>query len=291
MSVSPDETVRQYALFPMVVTTYIDLITRNTLAPSKELKRLYLKKSGVLGEDIINIDTLLAQYDQMGLFPRDYTQFYSLCVSSNLLGYGRILLQDIRTMLTDGADGASLKHGLQNNTSKARRSRYYPSPTIMKRLVLYFGELKVYGPIDRLIGSEIDGLVYDTQLDLDRIVQMDGVISPQDRATGLTKEAVDLCDYWMNRSHAAMIPYGTLMLPIVKILLVYWRLLRGDVANRSFNNPVQNVDLMRKIRISDTALACTPCPVLTIMETFNDLDEPILSGRGCRYLNALESLL
>ena len=78
--------------------------------------------------------------------------------------------------------------------------------------------------------------------------------------------------------------------PILRILWALTRLLIGDVGNFDYVPESEAIDLLRKIRVSDSTLAASPCPSVSALETFNNLDEPVLSHKGYRYLSAIQSL-
>lgn len=271
-----------------VIDTYLKMIDRGVVSESREFKRMFLFRMGVLTDVLEDHDLFIERYTEMGLFPSDLRPFYNKCVVTNLFAYAKLMIPSLTNRVNNQM---APKGNVVVNSSGARREFYWPSSGFLKDILKFCEDRNAYGATDALIGNRLESLAVAAQHELDKVLIMSGVMEPYPAVPEECKMVLVQLFTMLEMAVRTNEDYRINAAPILRILWVFGRLFYGDVDPQQMTTPVQSAALMSRIRISDAVLAATPLPTVAVLEAFRDTDEPRISNKACLYLEAVECFL
>lgn len=89
------------------------------------------------------------------------------------------------------------------------------------------------------------------------------------------------------KAYSQKLDFKQVHLPLLKVMLNITRLTTGAIAEQNAPDEVVRLKKSLQYRISDALLASLPSPVPTEIETYEELEDQIISTRGLSYLKAL----
>lgn len=276
------------------VKAYLDLISKSDrLVPGSGTRRIYAMSHGLSTLNETDIIDMTNKSMALGIIPRDLSGFMNKAILRNCYIYGTILSDIINDRIVDIANGTVENPAgeVRNNSERARRYYYVPSPVFLARLqrAIKTDSGSPYRDV-HLPAVSIESAAQEAMMMMVQYVRTEGTITDQHAAWGTLVSVVEKLVFILRNEDIYAVPgsdYRTKSRHALRILWVIAKFLTGDLSEHPSQGDQAAVDLEKRYNMSDGTLAAIPFPIKSSMSLFEDYDAPSgVTMKGRAYLAA-----
>ena len=269
-----------------MVGAYIELVNSiRTLRVTPGIYKLFLMQSGgvAIAPSALDGYASTLQADDTGrLINTDYVNGL-ICL--NISAYIEVLTTCIKYRIAELSSRGPTPGTSAINTTRARRSHYWPSGPSIKKMEL-FGAASAPSQTSYIIDWLRD-VEFSLKHDVDYVVGMGGMDSPHSPspyAILTFLKQVGTIKMWSTPTTS----FRDILLPILSILHNIARLLWGSVDQDEWESRTSMLPAeLVKFKLSDITLACIPSPNVELITSFVEPTEAALSTRARQFLDKL----
>lgn len=282
--------------FLWAVKSYLFLLERKDPLPYGEgMKKLYSMSSGIATLLDGDIDLITVKSERMGLIPKNLDAFMMKSIIKNCKFYAERLAEMIENRVVAIAEGRvkNPEPRLKYSPVAARRSFYLPPTNLLKRIDQAIAADVPQGRWDNAAPvPSLNEVSQDAIVILSRMQVNQGHIFPNQSSFGATtKIARDLVEAISRElsPYNERYDYSLRARSALTILWMIGKLLYGDLTIHPERYEINDIDIGKKLSITDGTLAAIPFPIQQTIEFFNENGPGGLSLKAHKYLSAVSA--